>query len=62
MGMGTGGTAIVLRELAKSSNVDIGVATLIFIAQMAAPPPRHCQQACSRTASADARSSWPVRY
>ena len=35
MGMGTGGTAVVLPELAKSFNVDIGVATLIFIAQMA---------------------------
>lgn len=35
MGMGTGGTAVVLPELAKSFDVAIGVATLIFIAQMA---------------------------
>ena len=43
MGMGTGGIAVVLPELAKSFDLEIGAATLIFIAQMvgatAAPLP-----------------------
>ena len=35
MGLGTGGTAVALPEVAKSFDVGVGVATLLFIVQMA---------------------------